>query len=323
MNRTISYLAAAFIGLGLVLLAAYAYFLYAPMPRRPPLSGQAVDQTLRIGTRVRHYIEYVPAGLPPGAPLVIVLHGRLMTGAMMREMTAYEFDEAADRQHFAVLYPDGFRRSWNDCRKDRQENARLEHIDDPGFIRALIAREAADRGVDVHRVYAVGFSNGAHLAMDLAQQSPSPVAAVAVFAASLPTHDESNCPQNTATPPIMIVDGTADPIDPFGGGEANIFGLQHLGKVMPVVAAAGALARRDGIAASETTSDLPHRHADDPTHVREMNWSRDGKPYVVLYEIIGGGHVVPQPGYRFPRLFGPTSGDIDGPALAVAFFLRR
>jgi polyhydroxybutyrate depolymerase len=323
VNKSVSYTAAAFIGFGLVLLSAYAYFLYAPLPRVPPLSGHAKAHTMRIGTRVRQYIEYAPADLPAGAPLVIVLHGRLMNGNMMREMTGYEFDQAADREHFAVLYPDGYRRSWYDCRKDREETARLEHVDDPGFIRALIAKENADLKIDARKVFIVGFSNGGHMAMDLAEQSPSPAAAVAVFATSEPVRAESDCPQTTATPPVMIVDGTADPIDPFAGGKANIFGVQRLGAVMPVVASAEALAQRNGVQAAETTTDLPHRHADDPTHVRKMSWSRGGKPYVVLYEIIGGGHVVPQPAFRYPRLFGRTSQDIDGPKMAVAFFLHR
>jgi polyhydroxybutyrate depolymerase len=238
-------------------------------------------------------------------------------------MTGYEFDQAADREHFAVLYPDGYRRSWYDCRKDREEAAKLDHVDDPGFIRALVAKESADLKIDARKVFVVGFSNGAHLAMDLAEQSPSPAAAVAVFAMSLPVRAESDCPQTTSTPPVMIVDGTDDPISPFGGGEVNIFGLQKSGDVMSVTASAEALAQRDGVQSAETTTDLPHRHADDPTHVREMRWSRSGKPYVVLYEIIGGGHVVPQPAFRYPRLFGRTSQDIDGPALAVAFFLHR
>ncbi len=167
MNRTAGYAATALIGMGLVLLTAYAYFLYAPLPKRPPLHGQTKSQTMRIGTRVRHYIEYVPAGLPPGAPLMIVLHGRLMNGSMMREMTGYEFDQAADREHFAVLYPDGYRRTWYDCRKDREETARLEHVDDPGFIRALVAKENADLKIDARKVFVVGFSNGGHMAIDL------------------------------------------------------------------------------------------------------------------------------------------------------------
>jgi polyhydroxybutyrate depolymerase len=323
VRRSTGYAAGTLFAFGIVLLAAYAYFLYAPLPKRPPLSGHAAAQALRIGTRVRHYIEYAPADLPRGSPLIIVLHGQLMTGDMMRKMTGYEFDAAADKQHFAVLYPDGFRRNWDDCRKDHEESARLEHIDDSGFIRALIAREAADRGIDPHKVFAVGFSNGGNMAMDLAEQSPSPMAAVAVFAASLPTRDVSDCPQKTATPPILIVDGTEDPVNPFAGGEADILGLEAVDKVMPAVASAEVFARRDRVEDAEVTSDLPHRDAGDSTHVREMSWARDGKPYVVLYEVIGGGHVVPQPKYRFPRLLGRTSEDIDGPALAVNFFLHR
>jgi polyhydroxybutyrate depolymerase len=317
------YAATTFISLGLVLLAAYAYFLYSPLPAAPHLSGHATPLTMPMGPRVRRYIEYVPTDLPKGAPLIIVLHGRLMTGEMMREMTAYEFDQAADRNHFAVVYPDAYERTWYDCRKDHLAKAAREHIDDFGFVRALIAAEQVQRGIDPRKVFAVGFSNGGHMAMDLAARHPATIAGAAVFSASMPLRAETTCPLTGSTPPVMIVDGTSDPINPFQGGEVNLFGLQKVGDAMSATATAEAFARRDGIRAPEVTTDLPHRHADDPTRVERMTWSREGKPYIVLYEVVGGGHVVPQPEYRFPRLFGRTSGDIDGPAEAVAFFLHR
>jgi hypothetical protein len=47
--------------------------------------------------------------LPFGSALVIVLHGSGMDGKKMRKWTGYEFDRLADRQGFALVYPDGYR----------------------------------------------------------------------------------------------------------------------------------------------------------------------------------------------------------------------
>src|ERR1700688_5004886 len=57
---------------------------------------------------------------------------------------------------------------------------------------------------------------------------------------------------------------------------------------------------------------LPHRDANDPTSVQRFRWLRAGNPYVDFYAVHGGGHAVPQPYFRFPRLLGHTTADIDG-----------
>lgn len=33
-------------------------------------------------------------------------------------MTGYEFDWFADQRKFAVVYPEGYKNNWNDCRKN-------------------------------------------------------------------------------------------------------------------------------------------------------------------------------------------------------------
>lgn len=311
--------------LALVAIAAgaFAYYIWTPLPSLPKLSAAATQRSIALGGHVRSFIEYAPANLRSGAPLVIVLHGAGMNGALMRRASGYEFDRLADTRGLVVLYPDAFERNWNDCRRTMKSDARRAHIDDVVFVRAMIAQEKSQRGIDPAKVYVVGFSNGGRMALYLAVLPQTPVAGVAVFASSLPTASDSTCPQTTATPPVMIVDGTADPIHPFGGGEVNIFGIQRRGMVLGAIATAQALAERNGLSKEPTTTvTLPHRNSGDPTSVKQLTWLRGGKPYVVLDEVIGGGHVLPEPAFRYPRLFGATTGDLDGPAAAIAFFQR-
>ena len=90
--------------------------------------------------RIGSYLTYVPANLPPQSALVIVLHGSGMDGARIRLCTGYEFDRLADQHGFVVLYPDGYRRNWNDCRKNATFPAKRENIDDMSFMRELITR---------------------------------------------------------------------------------------------------------------------------------------------------------------------------------------
>lgn len=321
MGRFLRIVGAAAGALIIVLAAFYAYFLYAPVPEEPKLSARAETETIVLGGHERRFTAYVPAQLPQGAPLIIVLHGRSMTGAWMRSYTAYEFDTLADAKKFAVIYPDAYHGNWSDCRTAGDIPSRREHIDDIAFMRALIAEAHRQYGTATDKVYFVGYSNGGSMAITLATQHPSLAAGIAAFASGLSVPAESDCPRDTPTPPVMMVNGTADPIHPFKGGAVSIFGLRTLAHAISAPDTAAEFARRDGIAGAPAIADLPHLGAGDPTSVRRFTWSRAGKPYIVFYQVNGGGHVVPQPLFRFPRIAGRTAGDLDGPKEAVAFFL--
>src|SRR6202051_1445594 len=227
--KSTAVIAAGVLALG---VAAYAYFLYSPDPTLPHLNGKVQTATIQVGSRLRSYVEHIPARLPTGAPLVIALHGTTMDGAQMRKFTGYEFDSLADTHGFAVFYPDAYKTNWNDCRKAGAVAAKLEHVDDVGFILALIAKAQSDFEIDPKKVYLVGYSNGGQLAMTLATLSSSPAASIAIFGANLSTPDNSTCSQDSRTPPVMIVDGTDDPLNPYNGGAVSIFGFQNKGTVV-------------------------------------------------------------------------------------------
>jgi polyhydroxybutyrate depolymerase len=188
----------------------------------------------------------------------------------MRKFTGYEFDSLADTHGFAAFYPDGYQSNWNDCLKAGAVAATLEHVDDVGFILALIGKAQSEFKIDPKRVYLVGYSNGGQLAMTLANLSPGPAAGIAIFGADVPTPDNSTCLQDSRTPPIMIVAGTDDPISPYNGGEVSIFGFQNKGTVVSAPATAEAFARRNGIGTPLSEEMLPHRDPRDPTSVQRL-----------------------------------------------------
>jgi polyhydroxybutyrate depolymerase len=148
MHRAVKLIALPFAGVLFIAIVVVAYFLFSPLPSLPQLTGQGKSVTVRVGERERSVLEYVPAKLPSGSPLVIVLHGSFMTGELMRRMTGFEFDALADKNNFAVFYPDAYKMNWNDCRIAGRFAARLENIDDLGFMRALIAEAKAKYGND-------------------------------------------------------------------------------------------------------------------------------------------------------------------------------
>jgi len=305
----------------LVLIAvAYAYYWYSPAPPLPALSAKVRRNAVRVGARDRTCLVYVPANLPQQAALVIVLHGSGMDGARMRISTGYEFDCLADQHGFVVLYPDGYRRNWNDCRKNATFPSKRQNIDDVNFMRALIARMMLEHAIDQKRVYVFGYSNGAHMAFRLAMEAPAEIAAIASVAANLPTPDASSCPQQGRTSRVMLINGTADPINPYEGGIVTLFGFASRGRVMSSIASAQHFAERNGISCAPISDQLPKHFSGDRTSVETLTWQAHGKPFSCLYTVRGGGHVVPQRTFRFPRLLGKTTRLLDAPYEAIRFF---
>jgi polyhydroxybutyrate depolymerase len=276
--------------------------------------------SIKVGEFDRSYLAYLPDKLPPNAPLLFALHGTGGTGERMRDVTGAEFELLADTHGFAVIYPDGYEHSWDDCRKTDPLPAKQKKIDDIGFFRALVARFHAQNGVDPGKVFIMGYSNGAQMAMRVALVAPALVAGIAAVSANLPVAENSVCGHADKPVAALLMDGTADPVNPFNGGEVMLPGHQSRGVVMSAPATADYWARLAGYVGEAEVTKLPHRDPSDPTAVTVSDWHEPGKKNVVLYVIAGGGHVVPNPNFKFPPVLGGVTRDIDAPREIWNFF---
>lgn len=299
----------------------YFYWVYAPVPQEPALSSKISRQQINCAGYRRTYWKYIPARLNNQSklPLLIVLHGSGIDGARMRAWTGFEFDVMADRYGFAVAYPDGYGKNWNDIRKTAPFAAKQKNIDDIAFIKALIEQYQLSHNIDVGKVYVFGYSNGGNMAFRLALQEPGLVAGIATIAASLPTPYNRLVEPNGVTLPILMVNGTKDPIIPYEGGKVNFFG-KKLGNVVSAISTIEAFTYAEQNISVAERQRLPHLNPADDTSVEQRVWRKNGQALAVLYTVHGGGHVIPQPVARFPRLMGKVSGDLDAPREAVVFF---
>jgi polyhydroxybutyrate depolymerase len=302
-------------GLALIVLLVTLtalYFLYSPTPKPPQLKGSIKKEVLDVQGRSRTYQAYIPRSLPVGAPLVIVLHGTGQTGDAIRKWTNSEFDVLADQNQFAVAYPDGYKGGWNDCRREGVTPSKKENIDDVAFISAIILELESNVGIASNRLYLFGFSNGGQMSFRLMAHLPGRFSGVVLVGAQLPTPENMLC-TFTAVPPVVLFAGTKDPIVPYSGGKVSFFGFKSFGNVLSAQETAIALARlhgEDTIAAEATTQGELHR----------QSWSRDGRVVVRLVTVEGGGHTVPQPSFRYPRIMGRTSQTVNVAVETVRFF---
>jgi polyhydroxybutyrate depolymerase len=289
-----------------LLVAALVRFVYAPMPRSsgPPGESRAVV----VDGRSRGFVVWAPPELPPGAPLLLVLHGSLMTGTQMRRMLGPRFERLARQRGAVLAYPDGVEGHFNDGRVAASYSARTLDIDDVGFMHAIVDALALSHGIDRRRVFAFGYSNGGHMAMRLAAEAPDLVAGIIVSNANVPTSDNMgwtlSSRENTPATRAVLLEGTRDPINPYAGGRVTIFGFGDRGTVLSSLDSARWFARRGGVSDQPTVETNRRCGGLD---VRQQDW---GSPAVVrLVTMNGAGHTVPQSDYRFSRFLGKTVRD--------------
>jgi len=176
----------------------------------------------------RGMFVYTPANAPPAGSraLVLVLHGGLGNAQRIVEKQAesgLNLDAAADQHGFVVAYLDGTpvtRRmggrflGWNaggGCCGVPYESG----VDDVAYIKGAVAFLATKYGIDPHRVFAIGHSNGAMMAQRLLCESDVLVAGVAISGPlNLPVE---RCPK-AAGKRVLALHGADDENVPIAGG---------------------------------------------------------------------------------------------------------
>ena len=162
----------------------------APQPASPLISAQTFEGSARSENGAtspwlllppeRNYRLYVPAHARDrqALPLVVMIHGCKETADEFAQGT--RMNAIADREGFAVLYPDqasfaNMRRCWNWFEPNTAAG-----FGECAIILEMI-REAFKRtSIDSQRVYVAGMSSGAALAGLLGYHHPDVFAAVAV-----------------------------------------------------------------------------------------------------------------------------------------------
>lgn len=254
----------------------------------------------------RSYHLHAPRDRPASAPLVMVLHGYGGTGDDMR--TRYGWVELADREGFAVCFPEGTR----DDRGRTFWNVGYEphlgsEVDDTGFIVALVGHLQERHGLDAERTFATGLSNGGDLSIQLAARSPGTFAAIGPVVGTMMDDLYRACDPSIPTPMIAF-NGTDDGITRFDGDLRNADGWGAYRSTPEVIELWSGLL---GTTEVETVR-LPDRAPQDGSVVEfERHHGADHGGELHFYRIVGGGH-------DWPGAHGNR--DVDATVLIWSFF---
>jgi polyhydroxybutyrate depolymerase len=280
--------------------------------------------TLMCDGRERSYDVHYPGGKLPAEPkaLVLVLHGG--GGADAAEMSRRTgMNRIADREGFLVAYPMGIDGQWNDGRGKTFRRAKdNSDVDDVKFVAAVIDTLTGKRQADPNRVYVMGLSNGGMMTHRLGIELGHRLAAIAPVIANLPENLLDR--KRGRALPVLIMNGTADPMMPWNGGSVRVLGKEY-GTVLSTERTVRYWIDAANLPPKPKTRLLEDRSQDDHCRVEVFEYRADGNPVeVVLYRVEGGGHNLPGGNTPDrPFLLGRKCMDIDGAEVIWSFFKRH
>jgi polyhydroxybutyrate depolymerase len=275
-------------------------------------SGRPGERFLMVDGVERRYLMHVPpdwAKQTQGA-VILMLHG---AGGTPEHAGASDLNRYADRKGFLVVYPEGLDHAWNDGRPISGRTA-----DDVAFLSALIDELVQKYSANPRRVYVTGISNGGFMSFTLACRISDKIAGIAPVAASMGVGQMEGChPRHSIS--VMMINGTADPIVRFDGGQT----LHGKGSESESVRKVVEFWRSQVCGSKQVPvkhESLPDVDRSDGSTVEvERVQCPDGE--VVTYAVKGGGHTWPGTPQYMPRaVVGNVNRDFSASAAIVDFF---
>lgn len=297
-----------------MIIASLLLGLQAAWAGAPP-PGTRETATMEHGGQTRTWHLFKPAKGAYPRPVLFALHGGGGTGKGFVTHVDYRLDLAAAEAGFAVVYPEGVKKAWNDGRGIGSK------ADDHGFLTALADRLIKEGVADPKRLYAAGISNGGFMSHALACRDAGRWAAIGVVVTSMGEAVAADC-KPVRPVPVLMVNGTEDRLIPYDGREVKLLGRSR-GRKLTVPETFAKWAALDGCAGEPAIEDLPDA-ADDGTRwsLQAHRGCKAGSE-VLLYKVTGGGHTWPNAEVYLPRVVGRTSRDVAFEPLLFSFLKRH
>jgi len=237
----------------------------------------------------------IPTDLPPGAPLVVVLHGCTQNAAGYDQGSGWS--ELAESQGFALLFPEQQRaNNPNLCFNWFQPEDIRRGSGEAGSIRQMIERLVLDHGLDRRRIFVTGLSAGGAMASVMLAAYPEVFAGGAIIA-GLPHGVAGTVPEafdrmrGHALPDASRLDMLVRDASDHDGPWPTV-SIWH-GSADRTVSPTNSEAILHQWRGLHEVAASPDRVETVDGHPREVWCDPKGRPVIERYSILGMGHGTP------------------------------
>lgn len=202
LKRKLKWLSLVLVGIPLLTM-----FAFTTLDIKNHIISNTQVETIKVGNMTREFRYFSPQNLEASKnkTVIIALHGFKQTVKGMERLTG--FNELASKYNFLVVYPEGYKKGWNDG--DDTKEATKENIDDVSFISAVI--DWAKTNYQIEKVILTGFSNGGFFAVDAGCQLSNKIDVVIPVASGVWDGNMKNC-STTVKQQVLFVHTQNDPM---------------------------------------------------------------------------------------------------------------
>jgi polyhydroxybutyrate depolymerase len=322
-----------------------------PKTEQPPQTQAQESQRhdaqeeVEINNSTRTFVVHLPQGYDSQQhyPVVILLHGRDQDAAQMARLT--HFNEFADRDSIIAVYPNAGNGRWNigagqpppygrgpyrrrepygpgypppgPRREPGERRQGAAPSADMQFLHHMLDKVATHYSVDTRRIYAAGLGEGGFLALRMGCNMADRIAAIAAVGAAMPR--SLNCIPSRPVP-VLLINGTDDPIVHYDGGRYKD-GMLHL---LSAEDSAKEWARMNRCSEKPAESKLPSlQKGGKDTKVYFFDGCQENAQ-VALFAVKDGGHTWPGgEQYMIEKEVGKTSHAFDANETIWSFLVTR
>lgn len=254
-------------------------------------NAQPLHESIKVDGKSRSFHFHKPPGPTENFSLVFVLHGSGGNGIDMMKSTSNLLTKTVDEKVIFV-YPDGYKKYWNECRKSASSLANKININEEAFFSAMIGYFKKKYSINIDQVFAVGTSGGGHMCYKLAMVMPEKIRAITAIIANLPDSDNMDCVEAKVALPVMIVNGTDDPLNKYEGGMMQS-GDFIMGKVRSTEKSFHYWAELAGYHNDPMKTLVDDSDVNDGKRIERYTFKEKDQPEVTLLKVIGGKHDYP------------------------------
>ncbi|WP_190810410.1 PHB depolymerase family esterase [Flagellimonas sp. S3867] len=282
----------------------------------------AIQDSVMIDGIWRVFEFHVPQFPSNNSRLIFVFHDDNMNTKAIQEITGFEFNRLADKTAGSiVVYPQGYKNVWSDCRKVTSIEAKNKGVDDVGFVKSIVQRMERRYHIDRKNVFAVGYFNGGNMCYKLAGETPDVFKGLAVIGATFSANSKNNYTPISKPVSIMMINDVADTISPNNNGTLALLDGITMEKVKPTNETLNhwtKLLEHNGRMPKPTISSIEKSNS----HAIRYDYSSSEKNQrVSLLKLVKGGYHFPNPNAeKWPQIGGSIEKHINIPETIVHFF---
>ncbi|HUA16694.1 MAG TPA: PHB depolymerase family esterase [Verrucomicrobiae bacterium] len=196
------------------------------------------------------------------------------------------------------------------------EERRTPPADDIAFFNQMLDQVGTKFSVDSSRIYAVGLSDGGFMSLRLGCDLADRFAAVGAVGAAMP---KTMICLPSRSESVMMLNGTSDPVVPYGGGREHNLDLSTIS----AEDSAKAWAKIDRCAEKPEHSKLPSAKGGTETKIDTYTGCQQDSQ-VVAYSLKGVGNTWPGGmQYEVENQVGKTSKDVNANEVLWSFFVSK